>query len=244
MHGYAGYFAYRERARDDHVFALLVHGQRLTGHFGRNTAHHVVTGWDNRNWLFHRVDVREGAGQLQNARQTGFQHFFTQMVEFQLRVWTPRAVTAAAFTNFDHDGTRHHVTARQVFRVWRITLHEALAMFVQQVATFTTAAFCHQYARPSDTGWVELPHLHVTDRHARADSHTDTITGVDVGVGGGLVNTACTAGRQHRSAGFEVDHFTSFDAQGGTTHHGAIGVFHQIQRIPLGEDGGVVFRFC
>ena len=242
VYGYAGNFAHREQARNDHVFALLVHGQRLTGHFGRNTAHHVVAGWDNRNRLFHRIDVREGAGQFQDARQTGLQHFFTQVVELQLGVWTPRAVTAAAFTDFDHDGTRHHVTTRQVFRIRGITLHEALAVFIQQVATFTTAAFCYQHACTGDAGRVELPHLHILHRHARADSHTDTVTGVDVGVGGGLVNTACTAGRQHGCAGFEVDHFTGFDAQRGTTNDSAIGVFHQIQRIPFGEDGGVVFQ--
>ena len=242
VHGYAGNFAYREQTRDDHVFTLLVHGQRLTGHFGRNTAHHVVTGWDNRNRLFYRVDVGEGAGQFQNARQTGFQHFFTQMVEFQLRVRAPRAVAAAAFTDFDHDGTRHHVTTRQVFRIRGITLHKALAMFVQQIATFTTAAFCHQHARTGDTGWVELPHLHVLHRHASADSHPNAVTGVDVGVGSGLIDTACAAGGQHGCARFEIDHFTGFNAQCGTTHHRAIGVFHQIQRIPLGEDGGVVFQ--
>ena len=115
-------------------------------------------------------------------------------------------------------------------------------MFVQQIATFTTAAFCHQHARTGDTGWVELPHLHVLHRHASADSHPNAVTGVDVGVGSGLIDTACAAGGQHGCARFEIDHFTGFNAQCGTTHHRAIGVFHQIQRIPLGEDGGVVFQ--
>ncbi len=115
-------------------------------------------------------------------------------------------------------------------------------MFVQQVATFTTAAFCHQNARAGDAGWVELPHLHILHRYARADSHTNAVTGVDVGVSGGLINTACTAGRQHGCTGFEVDHFAGFNAQCGTTYHCAIGIFHQIQRIPLGEDGGVIFQ--
>jgi succinate dehydrogenase/fumarate reductase flavoprotein subunit len=35
----------------------------LEGHFGRNTAHHVVAGWDNRDRLFHRIDVSKGTGQ-------------------------------------------------------------------------------------------------------------------------------------------------------------------------------------
>ncbi len=115
-------------------------------------------------------------------------------------------------------------------------------MFVQQVAAFTAAAFCYQHARTGDTGWVELPHLHILHRYASADSHTDAVTGVDMGVRSGLINTACAAGRQHGGTGFEVDYFTGFNAQGGTTDDGAIFVFHQIQRIPLGEDGGFVLQ--
>ena len=72
--------------------------------------------------------------------------------------------------------------------------------------------------------------------------HADTVTGVDMGVSGGLINTASTTGSQHGRTGFEVNHFTGFDTQRGTTDNGAIGVFHQVQRIPLGEDGGMVFQ--
>ncbi|CZQ31142.1 Uncharacterised protein [Salmonella enterica subsp. enterica serovar Pullorum] len=115
-------------------------------------------------------------------------------------------------------------------------------MFVQQVTAFAAAAFCHQHARPGDAGRVELPHFHVLHRDTGTQRHTDTVTGVDVSVGGGLVDTACAAGRQHRRAGFEVHHFTGFDAQCGTPHHRAILVFHQIQRIPFGENRGVVFQ--
>ncbi|MNU91449.1 hypothetical protein D3C71_813360 [compost metagenome] len=63
-----------------------------------------------------------------------------------------------------------------------------------------------------------------------------------MGVGGGLVNTARTAGRQHGGLGFEVNHFTGFDADSRGADHCAILVFHQIQRIPLGEDSSVVFQ--
>ncbi len=101
--------------------------------------------------------MSEGTGEFQNTRQTGFENFFTQVIEFQFRVWPPRTITAATFTDFDHDGTRHHVTARQVFGVRRITLHKAFAMFVQQITAFTTATFGDQYARTCNAGRVELP---------------------------------------------------------------------------------------
>lgn len=188
--------------------------------------------------------MSEGAGEFKDTRQTGFKNFFPQMVKFQFCVWPPRTITTAAFTDFDHDGTRHHVTARQVFGVRRITFHKAFAMFVQQITAFTTATFGDQYARTGNTGRVELPHFHILYRYACTDSHADTVASVNVGVGGGLINTPCPASRQHCRASFKVNHFTSFDAQCGTTDHCAILVFHQIQRIPLGENGGVVFRFC
>ncbi|EJK91798.1 hypothetical protein UUU_11380 [Klebsiella pneumoniae subsp. pneumoniae DSM 30104 = JCM 1662 = NBRC 14940] len=239
---YAGDFAYREQARDHHVFALLIHGQRLTGDFGRDTAHHVVTGWDNRDRLFHRIDVGKGTGKFKDTRQTRFQNLFTEVIQFQFRVRAPRTVAAAAFADFDHDGTRHHVTARKVFSVRGITLHKAFAVFVQQVTAFAAATFGNQNPSPGDTGRVELPHFHILHRHAGADGHPDAVTRIDVGVGGGLIDTACAAGRQHGGAGFKVDHFAGLDAQGGTTDYRAVLVFHQIEGVPFGEDSGVVFQ--
>ena len=242
VYRYAGDFAYRKQPRNHYVFALLVDGQRLAAHFGRNTAHHIVAGWNDRNRLFHRVDVGKGTGEFQDTRQAGLKHFFTEVIEFQLGVRAPRTVAAATFTDFYHDGTRHHVATRQVFRVRRITLHKALAVFIQQIAAFAAAAFGHQNPRPGNTGRVELPHFHILYRNAGADRHANAVAGIDMRIGGGLINTAGAAGRQHGGAGFEVNHFTGLDAQGGTADHRAIGVFHQIQRVPLGENRGVIFQ--
>ncbi|MNH87390.1 hypothetical protein D3C73_398720 [compost metagenome] len=242
VHRYAGNFTHGEQPRDHYVFTFLIHGQRLAGHFGRNTAHHIVAGWNNRDRLFHRIDVSEGTGQLQNARQAGLQHFFAQVIQFQFGMWAPWTVTAAAFTDLNHDRTCHNVTARQIFGIWRITFHETFAMFVQQVTTFTATTFGDQYASPGNTGWVELPHFHILHRYTGTQRHTDTVTGIDVGVGGGLVNTACPTGSQNGCLGLEVHDFTGFDTDSGGTDYRTILVFHQIQRIPLGEDGGVVFQ--
>jgi succinate dehydrogenase/fumarate reductase flavoprotein subunit len=38
------------------------------------------------------------------------------------------------------DGTRHHVTTRQVFGVRGITLHKAFAVFIEQITTKVAAA--------------------------------------------------------------------------------------------------------
>lgn len=113
-----------------------------------------MTGWDNRDRLFHRIDVGKGTGKFKDTRQTRFQNLFTEVIQFQFRVRAPRTVAAAAFADFDHDGTRHHVTARQVFSVRGITLHKAFAVFVQQVTAFAAATFGNQNPSPGDTGRV------------------------------------------------------------------------------------------
>ena len=152
----------------------------------------------------------------------------------------PGTIAATAFTDLDHDGAGHHVATGQVLGVRGVTLHEALAIFIEQIAAFTTAAFGYQHPCPGDAGRVELPHLHILHADAGTQRHTNAVTCVDVGIGGGLVDTTGTASRQHGGLGLEVDHFTALHIDGGTTHHMAILVFHQIQRIPLGEDGGLV----
>ena len=162
------------------------------------------------------------------------------MIQLELDVRAPGTVAATAFADLDHDGTGHHVATGQVLGVRRITLHEALAVLVQQVAAFTAATFGHQYPCPGDAGRVELPELHVLHADPGTQRHADAVTGVDVGVGGGLVDATGAASGEHGGLGLEVDDFTALHVDGGTANDMTILVLHQIQGIPLGEDGGLV----
>src|SRR5690606_8965259 len=110
--------------------------------------------------------------------------------------------------------TSHDVTTGQVLGVRRIALHEALAMDVDQVTTFTTATFGHQHAGTGDTGGVELPHFDVLDRHTGTQRHADTVTGIDQGVGGGSVDATRAAGGQDHGLGTDVDGLAGLDADG------------------------------
>ncbi len=240
VHGDAGNFAHRKQTDYRHIVAVLVLGQALAIHVGRHAAHHVVAGRDDGDRLLDRIHVGEGAGELADARQTGFEYVLTQVIQLELDVRAPGTVTATAFADLDHDGTGHHVATGQILGVRRITLHEALAVLVQQIAAFTTAPFGHQYPCPGDAGGVELPHLHVLHADSGTQGHADAVTGIDVGVGGGLVDATGAAGGQHGGLGLEVDDLAALHVDGGTTHHVAVLVLHQIQRIPLGEDGGLV----
>ena len=115
-------------------------------------------------------------------------------------------------------------------------------MLVDQVTTFTTATFGNQYTGAGDAGWVELPHFDVLYRHACTQGHADAVTGVDQGVGGGRVDTACAAGGQNSRLGADVGGFTGFDADRDHTDEGAVGVLHQVNCVVFVQERGAGFQ--
>src|SRR5690606_10229653 len=180
VYRYTGHFANGEQAFDDLVVAFGILGDRLTMDVGGNTTHHVVTGRHYRHRGSDRVDMGEGLGQLTDTRQAAVQHFLAQVIQLQHDVVAIRATTVASQDFLDH-GAGHDVTTGKVLGVGSVTLHEALAVLVDQVSTFTTATFGNQYTGTGNTGRVELPHFHILDRHAGAQRHADTVTSVDQG---------------------------------------------------------------
>ncbi len=238
---YASHFAYREQARNDLVLTFGVLGDRLAMNVGGNAAHHVVAGRHNRNRSNDRVNVGESLRQFADAWQTAVQYFLAQVVEFEHYVVAIRTATVAGDDFLDHR-TGNHITTCKVFRVRSITLHETLAVLVDQVTTFTTATFGNQYTGAGDAGRVELPHFDVLYRHASTQSHADAVTGVDQGVGGGRVDTACTASGQNGGLGTDVGGFAGFDADRDHTNEFAFLIFHQINSVVLVEERGTGFQ--
>ena len=200
-----------------------------------------MAGRDDRNRSDDRVNVGKGLRQLANTWQTAVQHVFAEVVEFQQYVILVRATAVAGNDFLDH-GTSNHVATGQVFGVRRITLHETLAMGVDQVTTFTTATFGDQYTGAGDASRVELPHFDVLHRYAGTQGHAHAITGVDQGVGGGSVDTASTASGQNHSLGTDINGFAGFDADGNNADDGAVLVLHQIHGIPLVKERGASFQ--
>src|SRR5690554_2587707 len=205
---------------------------------GRNTAHHVMTGGHHRNGSLGRIDMREDLGQLTDAGQTLVEHLFTEMIELEVDMVAILTATATLEDLHNH-GARHYVTTSKVLGVRCITLHEALAVLVDQVATFTPTAFGHQHSSAVDAGGMELPHLHVLHGETGTQRHADTIAGIDQGIGCGSVDTPRSTGRHDGGLGFDVYHFASLDVHGNTAHHVTASVFDQIDRKPLVEEGGV-----
>ena len=234
---YASHFTYREQTRDDLVNAVGVLGDRLAMNVGGNAAHHIVASWNNRDRRNSRVNVGKGLGQLHDAWQTAVQHFFTEVIELQHYVVAIGTTTVTGDDLFNH-GTGYNVTTGEVFGVRSITLHEALAVLVDQVATFTTATFCNQYTGAGDAGRVELPHFDVLYRNACTQGHADTVTGVDQCVGSRRVDTACTAGRQYGGVSPHVRGFAGFDADNDHAYKGTVFVLHQVDAVVFVEEYG------
>ncbi|KPW45901.1 hypothetical protein ALO88_05615 [Pseudomonas syringae pv. antirrhini] len=237
VHRYASHFAHRKQTRDDVIDAISVLSDRLTMNVGGNAAHHVVAGWNYRNRRCCRVYVGKRLGQLHDAWQAAVQHFFTQVIELEHYMVAIRTTAVTGNDFLDH-GTRDHVTTGKVLGVRSITLHETLAVLVDQVTAFTTAAFGNQYTCAGNAGRVELPHLDVLNRDTGTQCHADTVTGIDQGVGGGRVDTPCTAGCQHGGVGTDVRGFAGFNADGDDADKGAILILDQIHTVVFVEEYG------
>ncbi|MNM88550.1 hypothetical protein D3C81_1007710 [compost metagenome] len=238
---YASHFAYSEQTMNDLVHAFSVLSDRLTMNVGRHAAHHIVASRNNRNRSNDRVNVSKRFRQFADAWQTAVQHFLAQVVEFEHYVVAIRAATVAG-DDFFHHRTGNHVTTGKVFGVRSITLHETLAVLVDQVTAFTTATFCNQYTGAGDAGRVELPHFDVLYRYASTQRHANAVTGVDQGVGGRSVDTTCTAGSQYGGLGTDVGGFAGFDADGDHADEVALTVLHQVNGVVLVQERGTGFQ--
>ena len=243
VYRYTGYFTDREETVNKLVFTFMAARQLdgLTMNVGGDTTHHVVTGWYYRDRLFHRIGLCEGNGQFTDARQAAVQHFFTQVIQLQEYVITIRAGTTTV-QNFHHHGTGNNVTGRQIFGVRRVTLHEALAVLVDQVATLTPATLGYQHTGASDAGRVELPHFNVLHRQTSTQGHAHAVTGVDQGIGGRGVDTTGTTGGKDGGLGLEEHGLTGLDVDGDHTTDITLIVLDQFRGIPLVVELGAVLQ--
>ena len=116
------------------------------------------------------------------------------------------AVDAAALVDLDLLRARDDVAARQLHRVRRVVLQEALALGVEQVGALAAAALRDEHARRRERRRVELHHLHVLQRHAQAQRHGHPVAGAGVGVRRARVEAAGAArAEDHRLRADELE---------------------------------------
>ncbi len=238
VHRHARAFADRVETIQHFVRAAILRHHDLTVVVRRDAAHLVVDGRDHRDRFLDRVDVGELHADFADRRQALHDGLGADVGQVEQHVVAVRA-TAAAFLDFLVHRARDKVARRQVLQRRRIAFHETLAILVAQDPAFATHAFGDQHARAGHAGRVELPELHVFQRHARACGHAQAVTGVDEGVGRRGVDTAGTAGREQRGLGLEDVDLAGFHFQRGHAQHVAVLVADQVQRHPLDEEVGL-----
>ena len=96
----------------------------------------VVDGGQDGDGLLGDIDTREDGGGLRDTRETLVQDFGGEMAELKVAVILLRANTTT-LTDLDRHATRHDITRGKILRSWGVTLHEALALRVEEVASLT-----------------------------------------------------------------------------------------------------------
>ena len=101
---------------------------------------------------------------------------------------------AAALVDLGLLGARDDVARRELHRVRRVALEEAVAFRVEQVRALAARALGDQDARRRERRRVELHHLHVLERDAEPQRLRHPVAGAGVGVGRAGVEPARAAG--------------------------------------------------
>src|SRR5690606_25959444 len=122
---------------------------------GRNAAHIVVHGRQNRNRFLGDVDASENPGALSDSRQALVNDIGAQVLQVQVDVILMRTDTTT-FVDLNGHGAGYDVAGSEVLGIRCVALHEALAFRVGKVATLAADPFGDKAAGTVDTGRVEL----------------------------------------------------------------------------------------
>ena len=93
---------------------------------GRDAAHRVVRGREDRHELGHRVDTQVGARELGDVRELRLDLLLGQVREVEVHVVLVRA-GAAALADLEDHRAGDHVARGEVLDGGGVALHEALA---------------------------------------------------------------------------------------------------------------------
>ena len=164
---------------NDLVIAVLVNGESLATVVGRDAAHVVVHSGDDRDGLPGDIHTGEDHRGLRDAWQPSLQLLWGKVVELQVDVILLRAA-APALSDLHSHGSGHDVSAGKILGHWGVPLHEPLALRVDKVATFASAALSHEAASAVDACGVELDKLHVLVGEAGPCDHGSAVTSASV----------------------------------------------------------------
>ena len=169
--------------------------QGLTPDVRVDAAHVVVRSRPHRDRLVDRVDSGEDHRQLARPVQPLVDLLRAEVAQVEQDV----AVDPAPLVDLRLLGARDDVAARELHRVRRVALQEALALGVQEVRALAAAALGDQHAGRREGRRVELHHLHILERHADAERQRHPVAGAGVGVRRpGVEPAGAAGGEDHR----------------------------------------------
>ena len=148
----------------------------------------------------------------------------------------------SSFYNFQDHRASNYVSSGQIFRIWCIALHESLTILIDKITPFPSASLCHQSPGTVYTCGMKLPHLHVLHGIPSSESHTDSISSADQGIGSGRIDpTSASCGQDSRFRIY-IYNFATFYLNGNDTYYASILIFNEIYRIPLTKKLSVIFQ--
>merc|ERR550517_1091132 len=191
---------------------------------GRDAAHVVVHSGDDRDGLPGDIHTGKDHRSLRDAWQPGLQLLWGKVVELQVDVILLRAA-APVLADLHSHGSGHDVSAGKILGHGGVPLHKPLALGVDKVATFASAALSHEAASAVDACGVELDKLHVLVGEAGPGNHGSAVTSASVGRCGGEVGLASSALCHHGVIGVEPVDGAILEAE--RDHTPALAILHQ-----------------
>ena len=206
------------------VIAVLIDCEALTPVVAGDAAHVVVDSGDDGDGLPGHIDTSKDHRGLRDAGKSGGQLLWGQVVQLQVNVILLRS-TASTLSDLNGHGPTDNVSGGQVLGDRGVSLHEPLALTVDEVTSLASAALSHEAASAVDTGWVELDKLHVLVGEPGPADHGGAVTSAGVGRGGGEVRLARTASGHDRVLGAEPVDGAVLETE--SDHSATLTVLHQ-----------------
>lgn len=201
--GHASGFTTGEETGHNLVVALLINSEHLTSVPGGDTTHVVVDGGKDGDGLLANIDTSEDTSGLRDTGETLGKNLGGEMAQLEVDVVLLRADTTT-LANLHGHGSGDDVTGGQILGSRGISLHETLALGVEEVATLATSTLGDQAASAVDTSRVELHELEILVGKTSTSNHGHTVTSASVSRSAAEVSTSVTTGGKNSVGGQET----------------------------------------
>jgi len=183
-----------------------------------NAAHGVVGRGADDHGLVHKVDIFKKLAHVANLRQIVDDLFLAEVPQVKQHIGFQALAVATTLADFRLDGAGHDVAGAKFHLGGGVSLHEAFALVVEQIAAFAAGRFGNQHAAVHHARGVELHHFGILEGNTRAQGSGNAVACGNVGGGGAVPeNAGIAAGGKHHGLGAHRGDFAGADV----AQHGA-----------------------